>query len=127
MATVRKRGIKWHVQVRRSGHISRTRSFTHKADAEAWARKIERGIDSGEIRTDTAALRSTTVSDLLSRYRQDILPLKRGAAAEQYILNRFERSGIGSCTLANISGEHISSYRDQRLLNVKLGMLAGLT
>jgi hypothetical protein len=81
MATVRKRGSKWHVQVRRSGHISQTRSFTHKADAEAWARKVERGIDSGEIRTDTAALKSITVSDLLIRYRKDILPLKRGFEA----------------------------------------------
>lgn len=38
-ATFRKRGSKWRVQVRRTGHPTMTRSFLHKADAELWARK----------------------------------------------------------------------------------------
>jgi CheY-like chemotaxis protein len=49
MATLRKRGSRWHVQVRRSGQ-SHTRSFSYKEDAEAWGRKTEREIDTGEIR-----------------------------------------------------------------------------
>jgi hypothetical protein len=38
MATIRKRGEKWHVQVRRKGWGSVTRSFLKKADAETWTR-----------------------------------------------------------------------------------------
>ena len=33
MATLRKRGTKWHAQVRRSGQQAHTRSFTHKIEA----------------------------------------------------------------------------------------------
>ena len=49
MATLRKKGDTWHVQVRRSGQ-SRTRSFTHKTDAEVWACKTERVIDIDGLR-----------------------------------------------------------------------------
>ena len=52
MATFRKRGNKWHVQVRRAGKATQTRSFTHKSDAEAWARKTERQIDNDVVLDD---------------------------------------------------------------------------
>mgnify|MGYP003656504023 CR=1 FL=1 len=37
MATIRKRGDKWQVQVRRLGTTSISKSFLKKADAQAWA------------------------------------------------------------------------------------------
>ena len=121
MATLRKHGSKWHAQVRRSGHTAQTRSFTHKADAKAWGRKTERQIDSGEIWRDTAILKSTTVSDLLRRYRKDVLPNKRSASVEHYIIERFLRHSIASKSLATLNPQLISQYRDMRLCNVKSG------
>jgi|GEM_PF-4442386 len=84
MATFRKRSSKWHVQVRRAGHPTLTRSFTHKSDADAWARKIERQIDSGDLTVDQRALKGLTVRDLLVRYQETITPSKRGARMERY-------------------------------------------
>ena len=76
MATLRKRGSKWHVQIRRSGHIQ-TKSFSLKADAETWARLVERNIDTGEIKSGLAGSSSTKIGDLLKRYREEVLPNKK--------------------------------------------------
>jgi hypothetical protein len=41
MASIRKRGNKYHVQVRRVGQASVTKSFHELRDAKAWARLME--------------------------------------------------------------------------------------
>jgi hypothetical protein len=45
MASIRRRGAKWQVQVRRQGLRPLTRTFRHKADAEMWSRQREAEID----------------------------------------------------------------------------------
>lgn len=45
MATYRKRGDRWQVQVRRVGQPTLSRSFTTKADAQRWARHMEAELD----------------------------------------------------------------------------------
>lgn len=120
MASIRKRESKWHVQVRRSG-LSRTRSFTHKADADAWARKIEREIDTGEIRAVEDQLKTVTVGDLLLRYRREVMVDKRGADVEVYIVDRCLCHCVASLSLARISSRDVTRYRDERLKTVKGG------
>ena len=120
MASIRKRDSKWHVQVRRSGQ-SRTRTFTFKVDAEAWARKIEREIDTGQIRTASNILQSMIVGDLLRRYRDEVMLNKRSADVETYIVDRFLRHSLASSLLARLNGSDISRYRDERLETVKGG------
>ena len=80
MATLRRRGDRWHVQVRRSGQ-SRTRSFTHKTDAEVWARKTEWAIDADELRGTFERLINMALSHLLRRYWDEVTPQKRSAGA----------------------------------------------
>lgn len=45
MASVIQVGDKWRAQVRRKGHKAMTRTFSTKREADAWARRIETGID----------------------------------------------------------------------------------
>ena len=45
MATIRKRGGKWQVQVRRQGMHPASRSFALKSDAARWARQTETEAD----------------------------------------------------------------------------------
>lgn len=47
MATYRKRGACWQVQVRKLGHRPVSRTFKRRADAEVWARATEAQMDSG--------------------------------------------------------------------------------
>src|SRR5262249_32640615 len=62
MATIRRRGTTWQVQVRRQGHSTLSRTFRLRADAEQWARQKEAEIDRGEFPVDTRVLRSHTLA-----------------------------------------------------------------
>lgn len=48
MATIRKRGTGWYVQVRRKGYPAEYKTFGSKAEATAWAREREARIDRRE-------------------------------------------------------------------------------
>ena len=121
MGTLRKRGSKWHVQVRRSGQESRTKSFRHKANAEAWSRKIERDLDRGEITSQSKTLDIMTVADLLHRYLLENTANKRGEKIEQYRINHFLGCPLASIQLNKINRQAVIKYRDDRLLEVKSG------
>ena len=45
MASIRKRDTKWHVQIRRAGQPSITKSFVQKSLATEWARQTEADLD----------------------------------------------------------------------------------
>lgn len=113
MATIRKRDSKWHVQVRRSGQ-SQTRSFTHKADAEAWGRKTERDIDTDDL-SNSDRLSRIFLRELLERYSSEVLPKKRSGVIEQFFVDRFLRHSIAALPLSRLSSTHVSQYRDERL------------
>jgi hypothetical protein len=50
MATFRKRGNKWQVQVRRKNQPSISRSFNQKFDAQCWARDMECSADAPYVK-----------------------------------------------------------------------------
>ena len=121
MATLRKRGERWHVQVRRSGLPSATRSFLLKADAEAWARQQELEADRQGLPTAHKGLRDLTVADVVSRYRDEVVPRKRGADRETVMLNAFLRRPLAQVALSEVTTGMVSAYCDQRLRRVKPG------
>ena len=82
MATIRKHGNKWQVQVRRAGSPPVSRSFTLKADAEVWARQTEVQADKRAIPADARILDRTTVLQLMQRYQESVIPQKRCAKIE---------------------------------------------
>jgi len=61
MATIRRRGRSWHVQVRRQRLPALTRSFSRRSDAELWARQRETEIDRGNLPVNPRELRSHTL------------------------------------------------------------------
>ena len=72
MATIRKRGNRYQVQVRKAGHDPITKSFARKAEAQAWAKAHEVTIEKGGI-VDTSG---RTLSDAIKRWRDeyDVIP-----------------------------------------------------
>jgi integrase len=126
MATLRKRGSKWQVQVRREGH-NLSKTFHLREDALRWAREQELSIDRGELMSSgtakvSSATTSLTLSDVLGRYQRDVLPAKRSAGAiEGYHLRAVLRHEIADTHLSEVTSVALARYRDDRLRVVSSG------
>ena len=81
MGTIRKRNGKFQAQIRRDGVPLLSKTFLMKKDAVVWVRGIEARIDAGE--TNVTAPKATSLADLITRYSQEITPLKKGRDTEQ--------------------------------------------
>jgi hypothetical protein len=123
MATIRKRGAKWQVQIRRTGFPSISRSFHVRKDAEAWARLTEVQADRSELPSDTKILHRITLGALVERYRETVSPRKRGYEIERIVLTAFLRHPICRKTLSQLRAEDFALYRDERLKTVKVTTL----
>lgn len=119
MASFRKRGDRWQVQVRRQGATPLTKTFTLKADAEQWARQTEARLDQGDIPMSRRTLGGSTLATLLTRYRAEVTPTKRGHLQERYRLDQLLKDKLAALPLEKLSSQHIASYRDQRLRSVQ--------
>jgi integrase len=115
MATIRRRGTTWQVQVRRQGHATLSRTFRLKADAKQWARQKEAEIDRGELPVDTRVLRAHTLGALLERYAATVVPRKRSADRELYMLRVVLRHPLSLLSLARLTPAEVAKYRDERL------------
>ncbi len=118
MATIRKLRGRWQAQVRRRGMKPRAKSFHIKADAEKWARDLETQVDRFGTAPDTRILESTTLNELLERYKIEVSPSKRGSVQEIQRIDVLQRHEIAYRTMIGLSQQDISSFRDERLKTV---------
>ena len=73
--------IGYRMQIRGRGHPPQVRTFRQKSEAMIWSRSIEGEMDKG-LFVDFSEAERTTLDELFDRYRSDVTPAKRGAAAE---------------------------------------------
>jgi integrase len=119
MATIRKRGSKWQVQIRRAGHRPSSKSFAVRKDALEWARQTEVQADRAELPADPKVLRQITLGDLVRRYRDTVSISKRAAANERISLTAFLTHRICAKPLSELRTEDFASFRDERLVKIK--------
>lgn len=118
MATFRKRGpYQWQAQIRQKGQPLQTKTFETRAAAEQWAREVEYEMDRGTY-VSRAEAESTTLMELLERYRNEVTPLKKGASSESARIRALLRHPLAQRIVAGIRGVDIASYRDERLKKV---------
>lgn len=117
MATIRKRGLKWQVQVRRDGTRPLSKSFIVKDDAIRWARQQEHAVDRGEF-TTKPPVPSIPLADLLNRYETEITPTKRSFNSEKAHIRQIRRHPIALMAVTNITSQDIAKLRDDRLKTV---------
>ncbi len=89
-----------------------------KADAVAWARAKEAELDVAEESAHVVELASTTLADLIERYRDTVTPTKKSAYQERYRLNRLLRHPVCKLTLDRLTTGAFARYRDERLQSV---------
>ena len=116
MATVRNRGtLQWEAQVRKKGFPSITRTFTYRDDAERWAKETEVAMERG-LFFDRTKAEKTTVSELIERYKCEVMPSLEGKHIKP-ALNAL-KPVFGSYALSSVTSEMVSKYRDARLKKV---------
>jgi len=114
MASIRKRGKSWQVQVRsrKTGAIGK--SFHRKADAERWAIEQEALMQTGQFaRIQTQGL---NLGDLMQAYVEKVTPTKKGSAQEFRRITRLMKERDLMCTPLSSAKPHIfAAFRDRRL------------
>ena len=114
MATIRKRGSRYNVQIRKEGYPSITKTFTSISVAKKWAKGVEADM---ERRIHVEVPDQTTVGELLQRYQRQISPSHKGQQVEAYRLGTLKKH-LGSVRLIHLTPKEIASYRDIRLKEV---------
>lgn len=118
MATIRRRGDSWQVQARRYGFAPQSRTFQKRADAQAWARKTEIELETGDLRPDKRCPTNATLKDLVERYLREVTGTKRGSEAESYRLRKFLNHPICKRRVRELCERDFARYRDERLREV---------
>ena len=115
MATIRKRGDKLEVQIRRNGHSTVTKSFSKKVLADKWATEKESEIDDGSYQ-DTRAANLAPLTELLDKYLAVITPTKEVSSyvPEKARIGTLKREFL-NVTLASLSVQNVLDYVDRRM------------
>jgi len=119
MASIRKRGQRWQVQIRRKNQPPKAKSFLQQSDARKWATQMERLVDIGQLRT--CAFETATLSDLLEKYLNQVTCNKRGSDKETYLIRRLQSGPLGNLMIKGLSAQPFAGYRDHRLETVSAG------
>jgi hypothetical protein len=91
MASTLKVGDAWRAQVRRKGHKSISETFSTKAQAVAWARKIEAEMNARRF-NDTRGLSNLTLKDLIDWYFEEIGAVHPFGKSKTAVLRTWQRN-----------------------------------
>lgn len=114
MATTRKRSGNWQVLVRRLGQKTLSQTFPTKAEAASWARATESESNLTERPVEIIEL-ATTLTHLITRYRDTVTPTKKSTHQERYRLNRLLREPVVNLALDKLTTRAFAKFRDDRL------------
>ena len=111
MATIRKRGDKYHAQIRKLGYPSITQSFSSLTTAKRWASVTEADM---ERHLHVVIPDNTLLGELLDRYEDEVSPLHKSHQVEKYRLKTLKRR-LGDISITRLSPALLCKYRDTRL------------
>lgn len=106
----RKDGIKYRAKVRIHGFPTQEKTFDRITDAKIWAQQVESSIRKGEFQNIVKEAKKHTLSEVITRYRQEILPNKalNTQRMENTYLKYWEKQ-LGDYALSYIDPQAIST------------------
>lgn len=114
MPTIRKKGDKqYHVQIRKRGYPTQTKTFATRVAAEEWATVIESEMVRGIFVSRTEA-EATLIKDVLDRFETEILPTKRGEQSDKSRIKTL-REAFGDYRMSSVTSSQVAKFRDARL------------
>ncbi|CDW95838.1 putative Site-specific recombinase, phage integrase family [Thiomonas arsenitoxydans] len=114
MAYFEQRKNGWMAQIRRRGMPTLSRTFDLKADAEAWAREIEREAQRGNVAVLRQDAQRVTVAEVMDRYLAGPVQAMKSAKDVRARLGK-ARERFGAHYLSNVRGVDVSGWRDDLL------------
>lgn len=110
MASIRKRGDSWRVELYKNG-VRESASFPTKPAAARWA--LER-----ESELTGARLPDHTLSNALDRFAREVSPTHKGERWEVVRCIALQRIQLARKRLASVTSADIAQWRDERLTRV---------
>lgn len=107
----------FRVQIRLKDHPLATATFERKTDAKLWAQQTESAMRDGR-HFKTSEAKKPTLSQLIDRYIDNIIPTKPKNAASTTAQLLWWKSQIGHRLLSDITPALIAEYRDKLLKGV---------
>lgn len=115
MASFRKRGdLQWQARISRKGFPAQVKTFSTRAEAEAWARQVESEIDRGVFVSRVEA-EATSLSEAFERYEREISALKKGAVQERSVIVIWKATDLAHRSLAAVRSADVARLRDEWL------------
>ncbi len=101
----------WQARIVRQGFKPQYRTFDSKAEAEAWARRVEGEMDTGAWQDRSEGDR-TTIREAFGRYLLEFTPGKAASAqrAERNRIAHLQQSPIASIALSRLTGKDVADY-----------------
>lgn len=112
MATYLKRGETWRAQIRRKGYKAVTATFPTKAQAQAWARKVEAEMDARRF-NDTRGLANITLKELIDWYFEEIGAAHPFGKNKTAVLRTWQRDH-GEFSVADITSDYLTDFVRKR-------------
>lgn len=116
MASIRKRPgpegrTVWQAQIIRLGHKPLYRTFDRRTEAEAWARRTEADLQSGDW-VDRREGDHTSVKDALERYKREIIAHKSQATRRREILRAawLQKAPFARQAISRLTGRDLADY-----------------
>lgn len=114
MPTIRKKGDKqYHVQIRKRGYPTQTKTFTSLVAAEEWATVIESEMVRGVFVSRNEA-EATLLKDVLNRFETEVLPTKRSEQSDKSRIKTLI-DAFGDYRMASLTSSQVAQFRDRRL------------
>ena len=114
MASIRRRNGRYHVQIRKNGYPSVTKTFIHLKTAKKWASGLEADM---ERQRYCPIPETILLGGLLCRYKTEILPSHQSHQVEGYRLKQLNQH-FSSLKLTELTSQEVARYRDIRLKTI---------
>lgn len=119
MSTIRKRGNKWQVQVRRKDCPPVSKTFHKRTDATEWARHMELRADRNDIEPMTGLeAQNATLREMMTKYDCEVVSKKPSANVQSRIVNAFLKNPICDKKALEVTAADLTKYKEERLKEV---------
>ena len=111
MASIRKTGKKYVAEVRCKGAY-KSKRFSTKAEAQAWALELE-----ARLGRNPGMLLGHTLREAMQKYSDEVSPSRKGARWEQVRLAKLERDALADMAVADLEHEHIQGWIERQTIS----------